>query len=296
MAGLKELRSRIAAIKSTKKIASAMKMIAASRLRRAKEVLAKNETYRHSVYKALQTALELMKEQKEDGIILPPICCPKEKKQRFLLVVLSSDKGLCGSYNSAIGRAAVNRIEELLAAKKEVKLITLGQKGFNLLRRNYGSLIIRNDCSVVNQGVDYVEALDLANEILNMFNKDEIDVCEIVYSGFKSALNRETLSRQVLPFDLDFLCVKEKTPSSYDMEPWGEELTETLVDMAFKEFIFDIMINSQASEQGARMSSMDNATRNAGEMISKLTLKYNRLRQSAITTELTEIIAGAEAV
>lgn len=302
MAGLKELRSRIAAIKSTEKITSAMKMVAASRLRRAQDVLTKSEPYRTGVFESVsRTMAALRRQAKENDVELIPswICAEKPQQQRYLLVVLTSDKGLCGSYNHAIGKAATVRIEELKSLGKDVQVVCLGHRGYNILKRHYADLIVRNDVSVVNQGVEYCEAVSLADEIIALFNGDKIDVCEIVYSRFKSALSRDIVSEQVLPFDVRKIETGADDMNGnayYEAEPGNVKLLETTIPMAFKEFIFDIMINSQASEQGARMTSMDNATRNAGDMISKLTLRYNRLRQTAITTELTEIIAGAEAI
>lgn len=301
MAGLKELRGRIAAIKSTEKITSAMKMVAASRLRRAQDILNKSKTYRNSVYDTISRINYAIKKKSDENVELRPTFLnqPKDNQQKYLLIVMTSDKGLCGSYNSSIGRTAVARIEELLSLGKDVKVITLGRKGYNILRRRHLDLIVKNAESVVNKGVEYSEATSLAEEITAMFKNNEIDVCEIVYSRFKSALSREIKSEQVLPFDLNKIytdATDMRDNSIYSFEPGYDTLLQTLVPMAFKEFIFDMMINSQASEQGARMASMDNATRNAGEMISKLTLRYNRMRQGAITTELTEIISGAEAI
>lgn len=302
MAGLKELRSRIAAIKSTEKITSAMKMVAASRLRRAQDVLVKSEPYRKGLFDTVSRIMVTLRRQaKENETVLQPswICAPKEKQQRYLLVVLASDKGLCGSYNSAIGKIATARIEELKAAGRDVQVICLGHRGYNALKRHYADIIVRADESVVNQGVEYHEAVSLCDEIISLFTGDKIDVCEVVYSRFKSALSRDVVSEQVLPFDISKIDTGADDMAGnayFEAEPGNTELLETIIPLAFKEFIFDIMINSQASEQGARMTSMDNATRNASDMISKLTLRYNRLRQTAITTELTEIIAGAEAI
>lgn len=302
MAGLKELRSRISSVKSTEKITSAMKMVAASRLRRAQDVLLKNKDYRQTLYNTITSVMCRMHTlSAEKGLPVKEhgLCLPKSENKKYLLVILSSDKGLCGSYNSSIGKVAMARIEQLKAEGKEVQLITLGARGYNMLKRNYKNLIVRNAESVVNQGVNYCEAEALADEIIGMFNDNKIDVCEVVYSHFKSALSRDVKSEKVLPFDIDYVKTNANDMfgnAGYIIEPDCESLLETLIPLAFKEFIFDIMINSQASEQGARMTSMDNATRNAGDMISKLTLRYNRLRQGAITTELTEIIAGAEAV
>ncbi|MBP3546657.1 MAG: ATP synthase F1 subunit gamma [Alphaproteobacteria bacterium] len=302
MAGLKELRNRIEAIKSTQKITSAMKMVAASRLRRAQLALVKIEAYRECLYNTVSRILYTLRVQaKEQGKELEKkwLCAPKPQQQKYLLVILTSDRGLCGSYNSSIVRQATARIEELKASDKEVQIICLGYRGYNALKGRYGDMIIRYDESVVTDGVFYEEGVALADEISEMYMADKIDVCEIIYSRFISALNRDVVSEEVLPFDISVIetGVNDMEGNAYyEAEPCTIDMLELTVPLAFKEHIYDIMINTQASEQGARMTSMDNATRNATDMISKLTLRYNRLRQTAITTELTEIIAGAEAI
>ena len=302
MAGLKELRNRIEAIKSTQKITSAMKMVAASRLRRAQLALIKIEAYRECLYNTVSRILYTLRVQaKEQGKELEKrwLCAPKPQQQKYLLVVLTSDRGMCGSYNSSVVRKAMNRIEELKALGKDVQIICLGYRGYNALKGLYGDLIIRFDESVVTDGVFYEEGVALADEISEMYMADKIDVCEVIYSRFISALNRDVVSEEVLPFDISVIetgVTDMEGDAYYESEPGTLEMLELTVPLAFKEHIYDIMINTQASEQGARMTSMDNATRNATDMISKLTLRYNRLRQTAITTELTEIIAGAEAI
>lgn len=302
MAGLKELRNRIEAIKSTQKITSAMKMVAASRLRRAQLALVKIEAYRECLYNTVSRILYTLRVQaKEQDKELEKrwICAPKPQQQKYLLVVLTSDRGMCGSYNSSVVRKAMNRIEELKALGKEVQIICLGYRGYNALKSSYGDLIIRFDESVVTNGVFYEEGVALADEISEMYLADKVDVCEIIYSRFITALNRDVVSEEVLPFNINVIetgVTDMEGDAYYEAEPGTLEMLELTVPLAFKEHIYDIMINTQASEQGARMTSMDNATRNATDMISKLTLRYNRLRQTAITTELTEIIAGAEAI
>lgn len=303
MAGLKELRGRIEAIKSTEKITSAMKMVSAARLRHAQDLLIKSSSYKDNLYNCIGRILCSMRRdmlESQASFELPDICHGRGKEERFLLVVFSSDRGLCGSYNASIARATTKRVEELRAKGREVKLVCFGQKAYNLLRHNYADIIIAHTVSVVNNGVNYSEAVELLDMIQKMFAKDELDVCEIVYSHSYSALRRDVISKQVFPFMLELLY--DKLPQDfvdgayYETEPSRNVLIEELVPLAWREFVFDIMTNSQTSEQGARMASMDNATRNAQDMIAKLALKYNRLRQSSITTELVEIIAGAEAI
>ena len=303
MAGLKELRGRIEAIKSTEKITSAMKMVAAARLRKAQDILDKSVSYRTNLYTVAGRLWQILARQSIESrqdMSLPEICRNHAENNNYLLIVMSSDRGLCGSYNSTISRTAMLRIEELKAAGKNVKIICLGARCYNTLKRHYQDEIIRQAPSVADKGVSYDEALALSEEILPMFMSQEIDVCEIVYSHFRSAMSRDVKSKQVLP--LTPVMLTEELPSEmlrdafYESEPQPQDMFAQIMPSVFEEVLFDIMINSQASEQGARMTSMDNATRNAKDMISKLTLKYNRMRQSAITTELVEIIAGAEAV
>ncbi len=280
-----------------------MKMVAASRLRRAQDVLDKSAVYRDNLYLTAGRLWNIIHRRQKDQsrpAALPVLCTGNGESKKYLLVILSSDRGLCGSYNAMIARAAMNRTEELKAAGKEVKIITLGNRGYNMLKRHYQDEIIRSAESVAKQGVDYEEAEALASEVLTMFEAREIDVCEIVYGHFRSAMNREVQSRQILPLTpemlMDELPDEMNGNAFFESEPESGVMLNQLMPLVFKEAVFDIMINSQASEQGARMTSMDNATRNAGEMIARLTLKYNRLRQTAITTELVEIIAGAEAI
>lgn len=303
MAGLKELRNRIDAIKSTEKITSAMKMVAAARLRHAQDLLSKSQAYRDNIYQVAGRILFSFKKQAEENenvVILPQLCNPKPDDKSYLLLVMSADRGLCGSYNAMIARRAVARIEELKAAGKEVMVICLGQRCYNTLKRNYSDIIIEHKESAANKGVEYNEAVEQANFLQDVFTKNYIDVCEVIYSHFHSALRRDVVNKKILPIDLESLL--ENLPSDisgdayYETEPSRDKVMEVLLPLIFREMIFDIMINSQASEQGARMTSMDNATRNAGDIISRLTLRYNRIRQTAITTELVEIIAGAEAI
>lgn len=303
MAGLKELRNRIEAIKSIEKITSAMKMVAAARLRHAQDLLEKSLTYRNNLYQATGRAWRVIQHYMEEtgnSVDLPSICRESENKRKYLLIILSSDRGLCGSYNAMIVRQALARIEELKAAGKEVKLICLGTRAYNALKKYYTEEIIRAAESPSANGVSYAEAQTVAQEITRLFALKEIDVCEVVYSHFQSAVTRHVENKQILPLIPPMVIseLPEETFENayYESEPDFDLLLSQLMPLVLTEAVFDIMINSQASEQGARMTSMDNATRNAKDMISRLTLTYNRLRQSAITTELIEIIAGAEAV
>ncbi len=306
MAGLKELRTRIEAIKSTKKITSAMKMVAAAGLRRAQGLIAKSEVYNGSLKtSALRVAYDLKEEEKSKGVVYtyPELMTGKGGDSAYLLIVISSDKGLCGSYNAYVAKTAINRINELESAGKEVKVICIGKKANDIIKRRYADRILNVIDGVARKGADFDEATTLTQRFLEGFEKGEFDVAEIVSSKFRSAISREIASRRFLPVELpEDITTAEGTPidrvnnAYYDYEPDKLEMLDALLLMLAKAQMFDAIVQAQASEQGARMASMDNATRNASDMISKLTLRYNGIRQSAITTELTEIISGAEAI
>lgn len=306
MAGLKELRTRIEAIKSTKKITSAMKMVAASGLRRAQGLIGKCEIYNNNLKtSAMRVIYDLKNEETEKGIthIYPDILTGKGKNKNYLLVVISSDKGLCGGYNAYVAKAVISRINELQSQDKEVKIICVGKKARDIIKRKYAELIVDTIEGVARKGANYDEAVDIANPILAAYEKGEFDVVEIVSSVFISAITREIEARQFLPMPILENATKDSPENLnkvgnafYDYEPDKMEMLEGLSIMIVKAVIFNAIVQAQASEQGARMASMDNATRNASDVVSRLTLRYNGIRQSAITTELTEIISGAEAL
>ena len=225
------------------------------------------------------------------------------KAENYLLLVFTSDRGLCGSYNSNVAREASKRIEELLGSGKNVKILCIGKKGRDILKRKYAGMIVDTIEGIARKGAKYYEAVDLGQRVLDMYAKGEFDVCETVSSRFRSAINREIVVRQVFPVQIeDFEYNRLHAPVNvykgafYDYEPGLLEILDGLLPLLFRSSLFQAIVHSQASEHGARMTSMDNATRNAKDMISGLTLRYNRIRQTAITTELIEIIAGAEAL
>ena len=309
MAGLKELRTRIEAIKSTQKITSAMKMIAASRLRRVQILVDKNQGYSENLrHSALRVLTEIEHEEKTKGIkfMRPTLLQMKDKPQKYTLFVLSSDRGLCGAYNSNVSKKAIHRIRELVNQNKSVKVICLGKKSYDTLRRNFSAdEITLTQLDNEFKNVPYTAlAQKLADMILKQFTNGDFDVCEFVYARFSSAISRTFVCEQVCPLDLNAEHLEEEelqkiTRSGnafYDYMPDKLTVLTNILPILFNDDLFKIVVNAAASEHGARMTSMDNATRNAKKMISELTLKYNSLRQSAITTELIEIIAGAEAI
>ena len=306
MAGLKELRTRIETIKSTEKITSAMKMVAAARLRRSQGLIGKSSFYSHNILASANRVIyDLKQEEQAKGVqmIYPRLMRGTGKSDTWLLLVFTSDRGLCGSYNANVAKVAAKRIDELTAEGKNVKIICVGKKGKDILRRKYAGLILDTIEGVARKGAKYYEATDIACPVLSMYDKGEIDVCEVIASRFRSAINREIRVEQILPVKVEeYEYNKLHAPVNvvkgafYDYEPGKMQILEGLLPLIFKSSIFQAIVHSQASEHGARMTSMDNATRNAKDMISRLTLKYNRIRQTAITTELIEIIAGAEAL
>ena len=309
MAGLKELRTRIEAIKSTQKITSAMKMVAASRLRRVQILVDKNQGYSENLrHSALRVMTEIENEEKTKGIkyMRPLMLRAATNPQHYKICVMSSDRGLCGAYNSNVAKKASQRIRELLKKGKKVSVVCIGKKAHDILRRNFaGSDIDLKLAGEKLKTLSYTEqAKFMVMEILRQFQNKEFDVCEFAFARFASAISRTFVCEQVCPMDLNAEHLSEKELQQvnragralYEYLPDKLTVLENILPILFDDDIFKIIVNSAASEHGARMTSMDSATRNAKNMISELTLKYNSLRQSAITTELIEIIAGAEAI
>lgn len=303
MAGLKELRTRIESIKSTQKITSAMKMVAASKFRRAQLTLEKSELFQKMMTENIKKVLlELKMEEQEHGIkfMLPPMLVHPRNPQTYILFVLASDKGLCGSYNSTIAKEAKRRIDELTAEGKKVIVFCYGKKAAAGLKRLGFDDIAGSYPNVIKRHLTYAEAMFFLRDVWEKKVQYQADICEIVYSDFLSGLTRKLISKQVIPFDIK-LDEEDKELNKvgnayYGYLPDKLTLLKQLSSIYMRTAMFEILINSQASEHAARMTSMDNANRNARDMISSLTFKYNSLRQSAITTELVEIVAGAEAM
>lgn len=280
-----------------------MKMVAAARLKRAQDLLQKSKSYHQNFMQIAWRLLEEMKQDVDDGKVvyfLPPLM--KEQKtedgKTYLLVVFSSDKGLCGSYNSNILKETVARINSLSESGCKVKVLALGRKVGEAIKRRYSEIEVELVDGFAAKGADYQEVSDIVNRLGQGFGRD-FDVCEVVYTAFRSAINREAVVEQFLPFEIE----QPQEPveilvdnAFYDYKGGKQKILWDIVPILVTDSLFQKLLNSQTSEHGARMTSMDNATRNANDMISKLTLKYNRLRQSAITTELIEIISGAEAL
>ena len=303
MAGLKELRTRIETIKSTQKITAAMKLVAASSRRKAQGLIASSVPYRENILSPLENVVSEFRTLEQNGTFVkwPRMIAGSENDRTYLLLVFTSDRGLCGNFNASVAKVAARRIEELQNAGKEVKVACIGRKGYSILKRRYAANIVRDIDGIAKKGARYDESAVIANYAYDDFMMRNIDVCEAVYSEFHSAINREIVVKQLLPLRFSERAEAGTEPvlvngAAYEYEPYKMEVLGQSLPLLYKASVFEAIIHSQASEHGARMTSMDNATRNAKDMISRLTLKYNRMRQINITTELIEIIAGAEAL
>jgi F-type H+-transporting ATPase subunit gamma len=299
MPSLKDLKNRITSVESTRKITAAMKMISVSKLKRAEVSAQEGRPYARRMQRMLADLISSLPSLD----VAPPLLAGNGKDETYLLVVVTSDRGLCGGFNTSIARAARRRIVELKGQGKEVRILCVGRKGRDSLRRDYRSLIIDSLENVTRSGAQFGSARDIARRLRNMFESREFDVCLIIYNHFKSAIAQEIKVQQLIPFPpgaLDGVAgetgAKDLATGTYDLEPSEDALLNALLPANVSVQVFGALLESYASEQGARMTAMDNATRNAGEMIERLTLTYNRTRQAAITTELVEIISGAEAL
>ena len=285
MPNLKDLKNRIDSVKSTRKITQAMQMVAAAKLRRAEEAAGAARPYAEQ-FNAVMGGLA--GSVGEDG---PKLLSGTGADQTHLLVVMTSERGLCGGFNTNIVKLAKARIEALLQAGKTVKILTVGKKGREQLKRQYeGHLVGHVDLSEV-KNIGYNNAQDVAADVLSRFDGGEFDVATIFYAVFESVISQVPTELQVIPAKFE----GETEGTVFDYEPSEEEILAELLPRGVATQIFSALLENGASEQGARMSAMDNATRNAGDMIDKLTIQYNRTRQAVITNELIEIISGAEA-
>ncbi len=299
MPSLKDLRTRIASVKSTQRITAAMKMVAAAKLRRAQEQAIAARPYAERMNRMLCSLADST--AKMDGA--PGMLAGTGSDARQLLLVMTTDRGLCGAFNANILRAVRHRIAELEAEGKQAKLFVVGRKGVGVLRRHYDSLILDSVEEVAKPVPSFAAAASIAERLAELFEAGEFDVCTMIYNRFVSALTQEVTPQPLIPCgpppgDDAAGEQREETDqdASYEFEPEEQEILAALLPRNLSVQIYRAMLESFASEQGARMTAMDNATRNAGEMIDKLTLNYNRTRQAFITKELIEIISGAEAL
>ena len=290
MPSLKDLKTRIESVKSTRKITKAMQMVAAAKLRRAQDAAEAARPFAERMNAVMGNLAGAA--AGSDGA--PKLLDGTGKDDVHLLVVATSERGLCGGFNSSIAKLARAHAEDLIAKGKTVKMLTVGKKGREQLKRDFGDVMVDHvDLSEVKR-LGYNNAQDIANDVMHRFNAGEFDVATIFYNEFRSVISQIPTALQLIPakFETD----EEAETPFYEYEPGEEEILADLLPRALTTQVFAALLENGASEQGARMSAMDNATRNAGEMIDKLTIQFNRSRQAAITNELIEIISGAEAL
>lgn len=293
MPNLKDLKIRINSVKSTQKITSAMKMVAAAKLRRAQEQAEAARPYSVRMDRMIASLAN-----KSTGVGGPKLLAGTGKDASHLLVVMTADRGLCGGFNTSIVRAARNRIRVLEGSGKTVKIICVGKKGKDQLRRDYAHLIEDTIEGITRKTVEFASAVELSDRLIHMYENDEFDTCTIIYNRFQSAMTQIVTEQQIIPASVPEAANDDVggTVGLYDYEPDEEGILAELLPRNVATQIFSALLENTASEHGARMSAMDSASRNAGEMIDKLTLTYNRTRQAFITKELIEIISGAEAL
>jgi len=293
MASLKELKNRIASVKATQKITKAMQMVAAAKLRRAQEAAVAARPYARRlgvVVANLATAMA----GRDDA---PRLLAGTGRNEVHLLLVCTADRGLCGGFNSSIVRLAREHAASLIAAGKTVKIITVGKKGADALKRDHGSRIIDRVELREIKAVNFAIATSLQKRILDLYDAGEFDICTLFYSEFKSVIHQIPTAKQLLPVRVDTSTApSDASGAVYEFEPDEAEILETMLPRYIAVELFTALLENAAGEMGAKMTAMDNATRNAGDMIDRLSITYNRTRQAKITTELVEIISGAEAL
>ncbi|HEY1722748.1 MAG TPA: F0F1 ATP synthase subunit gamma [Magnetospirillaceae bacterium] len=294
MPSLKALRTRKNSVTSTRKITSAMKMVAAAKLRRAQAAAEAARPYADRMERMLGALARSMGGQPGAHKMLSGT----GKSDTHLLIVCSSDRGLSGAFNSSVVRSARQLVAELRGQGKQVKILTIGRKARDMLRRDYASLIVESYEGIGRRGVEFGEANQIATKVAEMFDKGEFDVATIIYNRFKSAISQIVTRRQLVPFPLQQsdTNAEDLGGAVYEFEPDEAEILAVLLPRNLSMQIFRALLESNASFQGAQMTAMDNATRNAGDMINRLTIQINRTRQAQITKELIEIISGAEAL
>ncbi|TPK61059.1 F0F1 ATP synthase subunit gamma [Mesorhizobium sp. B2-4-19] len=294
MPSLKDLRNRIASVKATQKITKAMQMVAAAKLRRAQEAAEAARPYSERMGSVLANITQAI----GGGGDAPALMTGTGKDNVHLLVVCTAERGLCGGFNSQIARLARDHIRRLLADGKQVKIICVGKKGFDILRRDYASMILdRVDLREVKT-LGFVNADAIAKKVIHLFNEGAFDICTLFYSQFKSVISQVPTAQQIIPAGVASAPAEtvEGGNAVYEYEPEPGEILSDLIPRNISVQVFRALLENAAGEMGAKMSAMDNATRNAGEMINKLSITYNRQRQAQITKELIEIISGAEAL
>jgi len=291
MPSLDDLKKRIKSVKSTQKITKAMKMVAAAKLRKAQENAEKGRPYSQK----MQNIILNLTKSINDPSNAPKLLVGTGEDKTYLCVVLTADRGLCGGFNSNICKLAKSNFNKILSDGKKLKIITVGSKGLDQIKREYGKFIIKKFSFKDKKQITFKEAELIGNEIINLFSKDEFDKCILFFNNFKNVITQIPQAQQIIPVEKE-KSKQDESSFSYEFEPEEDEILEDLLPKNISTQVFKAFLENAASEQGSRMTAMDNATRNAGELVDKLTINYNRSRQASITKELIEIISGAESL
>jgi len=291
MPSLKDLKTRINSVKSTQKITSAMKMVAAAKLRRAQDSAERGRPYADRMQQIINSLAA-----KADPSSAPQLLVGNGQDKTHLLVVVSADRGLCGGFNGAITRQTRTEVARLRGEGKTVKLLMVGRKSADALRRELVDSYIEALEGIQGTSVAFADAASIGDKVRDGFEAGEFDVCTVIFNKFKSAISQEVTLKKLIPVEVDESAPSDDQGVSYEYEPEEEELLAAVLPRNISTQIYSALLESSAAELAARMTAMDNATRNAGDLIDRLTLVYNRTRQATITKELIEIISGAEAV
>jgi len=292
MPSLDDLKKRISSVKSTQKITKAMKMVASAKLRKAQENAEKGRPFSEKMNNIILNLSNAITDKDSASKFL----VGTGKTNVHLCVVITADRGLCGGFNTNICRKAKSYFENILKEGKTLKIFTVGSKGYDQLKRAYGQYIIEKINYKNVKKLTYTEAEDVAAKIIKLFNDSQFDVCAIFYNKFKNIITQIPQAQQIIPIESPAKVEEKKSESFYEFEPEEDEILNDLLPRNISTQIFKAFLENAASEQGSRMTAMDSATRNAGDLVDQLTINYNRSRQAAITKELIEIISGAESL
>ena len=292
MPSLDDLKKRIKSVKSTQKITKAMKMVAAAKLRKAQQSAEKGRPYSEK----MQNIILNLTKSINDPENAPKLLIGTGSDKVHLCVVMTADRGLCGGFNSNICKLSKNYFKKILKEGKELKIITVGSKGLDQLKRKYEKYIIQKISFKEKKKITFLEADEVGKAIIDLFNKQEFDKCVLFYNNFKNIITQIPQAQQIIPVENKMELDESNDNVFYEFEPDEDEILEDLLPKNISTQVFKAFLENAASEQGSRMTAMDNATRNAGDLVDKLTINYNRSRQASITKELIEIISGAESL
>ena len=292
MPSLDDLKKRIKSVKSTQKITKAMKMVAAAKLRKAQDNAEKGRPYSQK----MQNIILNLTKSINDPSFAPKLLVGTGKDKTHLCVVLTADRGLCGGFNSNICKLAKTHFKKIVNEGKSLKIITVGSKGLDQIKREYGKFVIKKFSFKEKKQITFNEAEIIGQEIIKLFKNNEFDKCILFYNNFKNVITQIPQAQQIIPTQINSSDNNEENILFYEFEPGEDEILEDLLPKNISTQVFKAFLENAASEQGSRMTAMDNATRNAGDLVDKLTINYNRSRQASITKELIEIISGAESL